>query len=167
MFKKDLQKSEVFWTGPRHDNSMITHPLHLSDVKLKLNYNTFLRIPHHQNQVWWSSRGGCHHTNSSPFRANVRLSLQMLKNLNWKDDLKFCQLHQFHPSIAFHHHGAWKACHGDQNEWRMSGEFNCSFLAELLYSGRQLEDGYINIRLVPSQPARHLICFKEKKSFVE
>ena len=102
------------------------------------------------------------------FGANVR-SLQMLKNLNWKDDLKFCQLHQFHPSIAFHHQGTWKACHGAQDEWRMIVQFNCSFLAELLYPGRQLEDGYKldYLRCQVFKPSRDLIWFKEKKSFVE
>ena len=102
------------------------------------------------------------------FGANVR-SLQMLKNLNWKDDLKFCQLHQFHPSVAFHHQGTWKACHGAQDEWRMIVQFNCSFLAELLYPGRQLEDGYKldYLRCQVFKPSRDLIWFQEKKSFVE
>ena len=35
----------------------------------------------------------------------------------------------------------------------MIGEFNCSFLAELLYPGRQLEDGY---KLEYLSDAKHL-----------
>ena len=199
---KRPSKTEVFWAGPRHDKSMITQPLHLSDVKLKRNYKTFFNIlhyhHHHQHrpvnqlkEAWWSyfltSKYWCSAfevqlesliffilsyqdivIKHASFRANVR-SLQMLKNLNWKDDLKFCQLHQFHPSIAFHHQGTWKACHGDQNEWRMIVQFNCSFLAELLYPGRQLEDGYKleYLRCQVFKPSRDLIWFKEKKSFVE
>ena len=169
---KRPSKTEVFWAGLGHDKSMITQPLHLSEVKLKLNYKTFFNILHLQppdqgpttttskpikgslmilfshflilmfsrpNLAWEFSifqfllSRHCILIKHASFRANVR-SLQMLKNLNWKDDLKFCQLHQFHPSIAFHHQGTWKACHGDQNEWRMIVQFNCSFRAELLYS---------------------------------